>query len=73
MVGWIGGVLAQGNSILEDAGAVSCIVYGSFDRLVPDMDTFGGFCFSGGNVVVISDKDGDQVAVVGLERVKHQV
>ena len=59
MVYWVGGVLAQGNSILEYVGAVSCIVYGSFNCLVPDMDTFGSFCFSGGNVVVTSYKDGD--------------
>ena len=66
-------MLAQGDSILEDVGAVSCTVKGSFDCLVPTFGAFGGFCFGGHNVCIISDKDGDQVAVMGLERVNHIV
>ena len=64
-------MLTQGDSVLEDADAVSCTVGGSLDCLVPAVDAFGGLCFGGGNVGVIFDKDGDEVAVVGLERVKH--
>ena len=68
----IGGVLTQGDSVVEDADAVSCIVGGSLDCLVPAVDAFGGLCFGDGDVGVIFDEDGDEAAVVGLERVKHE-